>query len=80
MIVGGINAHFDVEVISLDGSGLTCAKPSNHPAHYGQNGVFFDGSPTVCGGPTGQALWINCYKYNVKVIICKKWLESVTKR
>ena len=67
MVVGGFNqaAYQDVEVISLDGSGQTCAKPIDFPGpQYGMTGTYFDGSPIVCGGNQFQS---ECYKYNVQV-------------
>ena len=64
MVVGGMGANHDVEIIDLSGSQKTCRKPADYPIHWGSNGIFFNGFASVCGGgaPTNK-----CYKYDSEV-------------
>ena len=70
MVIGGqleVNLpKRDVEVIDLSGNGQTCTKPEDFPLSYATKGVYFNGSPFVCGGYSSG--WSkDCYNYNAQV-------------
>ena len=72
MVVGGAPtaANSDVELIDLSGQQRSCSKPANYPSSidWGSVGVFFDGSPLVCGGNHDVDIYTNlCYSYNHEV-------------
>ena len=61
MVVGGLLADFDVEVVDLSGNFQTCVKPADYPDRYYLVGTYFQNKPTVCGG--GPV----CYQYDMTV-------------
>ena len=64
MVVGGMHAFNDVELIDLSGQGRTCRKPDDFPeAAWGSVGEYFQDRPLVCGGFKGDLL-SECYYYN----------------
>ena len=52
MLVGGSPKLGNVEIIDLSGNGLQCVTPADYPHQFGATGIYFDGSPFVCGGYT----------------------------
>lgn len=68
MVMGGLSASYDTEVINLSDDGKTCDKPFNSPVKESGVGIYFDGFPLICGGIVGSALSSACYRYNAQVM------------
>ena len=65
MVVGGIPAAYDVEVIDLTGQKRTCSKLPNANLDVGSVGSFFNGRPTICGGSTAVKFVSSCYTFDL---------------
>lgn len=63
MVVGGIGADHEVEIIDLRGENKRCRSAAPSPTSHGSTGVYFDGYPTICGGQDSNA----CFQYNREV-------------
>ena len=60
MVVGGIPAKKDVEVVDLSGQGRNCFKPKDYPFNDGSIGEYINGFAITCGG---FPITDKCYKY-----------------
>ena len=62
MVVGGVGALHDVELIDLSGQGRFCRKPDDFPsAGEGSVGAYIEEQTLVCGGYPYTS---DCYYYN----------------
>jgi hypothetical protein len=64
MMVGGVGAYNDVELVYLSGNNISCQKPNDFPYTYASIGTFLQNQALVCGGRTSNDYSNSCYVYD----------------